>query len=257
MRQLSTNYVLSLLICLALVGIIHFPIVAQEFETGLDKGSTLRLEHIHGSIKIEEYKGKKLLVKAPTFAIPEKAKGMKLLSAIEDNTGLGLNQRKEGNTLLLTGVYSREYEYLLQVPKGITIEATLHDVDADRLEITNFTGALRIEVTHTQVILHNISGPLAIDAAFKTPEIIFAKEINQTKPSTIHCVHGDVEISLSKDAKVTVETSSNSGDVYTDMDIKLQKTDDTSHILGKLNGGGVLLQLSSSFGDIYIRKDKE
>ena len=53
--------------------------------------------------------------------------------------------------------------------------------------------------------------------------------------------------------------SSNWGELYTDMDIAIDEGEDgmkeySSKVSGKINGGGVEVDLSSAHGNVYLRK---
>lgn len=258
MKKLLTLHLMKVFTSLCLIGILSFGATAQEFKASLKAGEKLKLESIPGSIYVEEYAGSEVIVQVPGYKLPEKAKGMTLITGGNDNTGIGLNQRKEGKMLILTGIRKKEVRYNIKVPKGAAFGAKLKSVHSNRLEINNFTGELEIDVRHTKVVLNNISGPILLNATHEGPKIVFSK-LNQNKPSSIVCPHGDIDLTLPANTKANITASSSYGDIFTNMDIKLDKESSNgltkkSKIKGKLNGGGVEIEIRSPFQNIYIRK---
>ena len=72
---------------------------------------------------------------------------------------------------------------------------------------------------------------------------------------------GGIDMSVSQNAKKSLELSTKFGEVYTDLNLAIEKnTNFQAHkwttIYTKLNGGGETCMLESKFGNIYIRKSQ-
>lgn len=80
---------------------------------------------------------------------------------------------------------------------------------------------------------------------------------------------GVVDITLPSTAKAGFKLKTESGDIYTDFDMKLEQSKPTKKtdkresgfttlidgwISGKINGGGPEFRIENHFGDVYIRK---
>ncbi len=77
-------------------------------------------------------------------------------------------------------------------------------------------------------------------------------------------INGEIDLSIPTNSKVDLELNTLHGDIFTDLDIELEKAKKEYNDLnflggsgdtkGKLNGGGVKLNVSSINGNIYLRK---
>lgn len=73
-------------------------------------------------------------------------------------------------------------------------------------------------------------------------------------------ISGFVDLSSASDKKADFYLKSITGEVYTDLDIKIANRQENPivgyELKGKLNGGGEIVDLESISGDIYVRKGK-
>ncbi len=252
-KTLQQNY-LKAFIALFLLSVGYLPVQAQRFKLALGKGSKIKIEEVKGSIYVEEYNGKELLLNSPDYGVSDKAKGLKILGANgSDNTGVGLYYKKEGNTIVFRGIRRKKQDYYFKVPKGTAFAARLRSVYSDRLIMKNFSGEIEINVAHTRVTLENITGPVLLNASYKGPKVVFSK-VNQDKPSSIVCPHGDVDVTIPADTKANIVASSSYGDIYTNLDIKVNDSEKRSKVRGTLNGGGVEIEVRSPYKNVYLRK---
>ena len=89
-------------------------------------------------------------------------------------------------------------------------------------------------------------------------------ELKTTKPVSIVTVNGFVDLTLPATVKADLQLQTIQGKAYTDFDI--QKGDNESTVVfpnmgmfmlnGKVNGGGIKININSVNGDIYLRKKK-
>lgn len=250
------KYAKQTLLALVLLGAMSFQLAAQQFKVGLSKGDKIKIIGVTGSIYVEEHSGSELIINVPDYHIPEKAKGMRIITGGNDNTKVGLFQKKEGKTLVLRGVRRKNHRYYLKVPKGVALMANLRSTESRYLEVKNFTGEIEVDVAYTKVHLENVSGPVLLNATYKGPKVIFSK-VNQNKPSSIVCPYGDIDVTLPTGTKANVIASSSYGDIFTNMNLKVEDPDGhskKSKVRGKLNGGGVEIEIRSPYKNIYIRK---
>ena len=254
MKKILKQTHLKVLTTLLLMSFGYLSTQAQDFKMPLKKGIKIKVQEIRGRIYVEEYDGKEIIISAPDYRISEKARGLKILGvAGNDNTGVGVNYKKEGNTIIFKGIRRKKQSYYFKVPKGTTFMAYLRSVYSDKLEIKNYSGEIEIDVAYTRVTLDNITGPVLLNATYKGPKVVFSK-VNQNKPSSIVSPHGDVDVTIPADTKANIIASSSYGDIYTNLDIKVNGSESRSKVRGTLNGGGVEIEIRSPYKNVYMRK---
>src|SRR5699024_3715128 len=109
--------------------------------------------------------------------------------------------------------------------------------------------------------LKNITGPVVAHSTSGDIDIVFSHLSNAT-PSSISVISGHIDVTLPASAKVDLNLSSFSGEIYTDFDI--QRKNENSHlqqiggrhVKGMLSGGGAEMKLKTISGNIYLRKEK-
>ena len=84
-------------------------------------------------------------------------------------------------------------------------------------------------------------------------------------------LNGSLDITLPADTKSNLKLKSDHGQVYTDFDIEVSKTEPKAEVSteknmhklsvddwvhAKINGGGSQIMMKNMFGDIFIRKAK-
>ena len=96
----------------------------------------------------------------------ERAKGLKLINGLglEDNTGAGLNVAKEGANSVISQISRNgNGEYIIKVPKGVTIVYEHSSVYGSKVKFSNISGEIESTTNHSDVELENVTGPLSIN----------------------------------------------------------------------------------------------
>ena len=147
------------------------------------------------------------------------------------------------------------------IPDGLAVEIDYSSPFADdKLEVEDFGGELEISTLNSDVALMKITGPVVLDMVNGNIDLVFSS-VNQNSPMSIKTINGDIDISFPSNAKAGLEMSSLHGDIYTDLDIKVNREKEEglkfiggmSNIDGTLNGGGVEMSISTINGNIYLR----
>ena len=73
-----------------------------------------------------------------------------------------------------------------------------------------------------------------------------------TSPWQLHTGSGDVSVQLQQNAKIDLDAETSSGKIAVAPAIAIDRSD-RHHMHGKLNGGGALLEIQTSSGDISVR----
>ena len=134
-----------------------------------------------------------------------------------------------------------------------------------------------IEVTaqFNNIKLEGVAGPMSISTIHGNIDAIFSK-VNQENPITIRSTHGHVDVSIPSNTKADIKMASGHGEMFTDFEIKIKESEPTPEqnvegsgqsskscncpndqkVIGKINSGGVLVDLRTSHSNIYFRKKK-
>lgn len=247
-----------LAICLTANGLL-----AQEYKVQVEnsKSGKLILNDFTGDFPVEGYNGNEIIITGSSdrSRTPERAKGLKpVYAAGTDNTGIGLEVEKNGNTITITNLipFIQRSNFRLKVPNNLAIKIESGCERSGDISIQNFTN--EVEVNNCQSIeLKNVSGPLVLSTISGDINIVFS-DVNKDKPTSIASVSGTIDITLPSKMAVDLEMGTISGAVYSDFDFSNDK-DKMKRIGGntiktKLNGGGADLKINSVSGDVYLRK---
>ncbi|MEN8119386.1 MAG: DUF4097 family beta strand repeat-containing protein [Bacteroidota bacterium] len=230
------------------------------------KDSRLKFVNLAGDVTITANNLSKIIIEVDGIKPnPERAKGLKRIGpGGGDNTGVGLNIKQEGNTILLTGAVSMSSrtKYKISVPKDLKIYVQLGMMNNGDLKITGLNSDLELDVKNSDIKLKEVTGPTVISSLSGDIDIIFAK-VKQTSPFSIKGISGDIDISLPINTPADLELRSMNGGVYSDFDLNVVDKDDrdpyivsSPKIFTKLNKGGVKIYVKAISGNIYLRKKK-
>lgn len=239
---------------------------AQDFKTKLanTKDSKISIELEGENLKVEGYAGDEVIIKGgSTEPIPEQAKGLKpLYNTNVDNTGLGLAVNVEGGVLKIEKASRKSSKYTIMVPNKASIIYTQINFQGSAISFSNIDGDLEIKTNNADIKLNNITGPIVANSISGRLTAVFSG-LNQSTPSSISLISGDLDITLPATAKATLSMKSISGEIYSDIDLNLKSGKDGMsrvggghNITGNMNGGGVNLQLNTISSNIYVRKAK-
>lgn len=192
----------------------------------------------------------------------ERAKGLKLINGLglEDNTGVGLNVVKDGANAVISQISRNSNgEYIIKVPKGVTIVYEHSSVYGGEVKFKNISGEIESTTNHSDVEFENVTGPLSINTVHGDIEGDFSS-VSQSNPTSIVSSHGDIDIKLPSATKANFKINTSWGEIYSDLDIKIESADaelkkySQNKVVGTLNSGGVSFNVESTHGTIYLRK---
>ncbi len=247
------NYIRIFIMCLVFVSAK----AQTDYTRTLDGIDWVKIES-KADIIIETHDKNEILIEAgESCAIPERAKGLKLVGAGgTDNTDVGFYVIEDGNNLLVKNLRDdKEAKVYLPANQNVNVQATWNG----DLELNGFTGEVEVEARlNGSIYVEDISGPLTANSLNGEIEVIFAT-VNQTSPISIFTTNGAVDVTLPPNTKADLTMGSWNGDVYTDFDIERPKKRGMQSVGGSkvkstINNGGVAISLKSTNGNIYLRK---
>jgi len=237
------------------------------------KAGSLKVNLLNGSIRISGYAGKEVVIEAtskgaekPDKPNDERASGMR---RIVPGNGIELTATEDKNAITISSRFINKAMSLhIKVPQKFALKATT--VNEGNIIIENVDGELEIANVNGDITLTNVSGSAvantingALKASFKT--------IDMKSPMAFSTLNGDVDVSLPAAAKFDVKIKSDRGEVYSDFDINVEKSQPQATrsnkdgmfrvsvedwVKGKVNGGGSEIMMKNMNGNIYVRKAK-
>ena len=238
-------------------------VFAQEYKLAKSSGR-LEIKEVN-QVMIEGYDGKEITFSSLDKAREkdERAAGLKAINSmgLDDNTGLGLSVVDKGNVVEVYQLKKIDGPRVkIQVPKGVIVSYNHSSSYGSKVSFKNLENELEVSTLHSGIELENVTGPLTIKTVHGKVEVNLS---NNTKtPVSIVSVHGLIDVTLPVAAKANLTMGTQYGEIYVDPAFKIdfeKKNDEwvtygSGKVKGTLNGGGLDITLSSSHGNIYLRK---
>jgi len=235
---------------------------AQEYKIKASANQTLALIEIN-SISVEGYDGNEIVISTESnnSSDEERAKGLTAINGmgLKDNSGIGLSVTEKDGIIEVVPLSKRgDKTYLVKIPKGMKLKYEHSSSYGRSFNIKNVTGEIEVSSNHNSIFLEDITGPVTINTVHGNVDAIFTS-VNQANPTSIISAHGLIDVTFPENSKINIKMSSNWGELYTDMNIAMDESEDgmkeySSKVSGKINGGGVEVDLSSTHGTVYLRK---
>jgi hypothetical protein len=248
---------LLMLLGLGMAGVIH----AQEYKVAKSTGILVIREVNH--VQIEGSAGNEIIFTSrdEDRNDDQRAKGLRAISSLglEDNTGLGLSVVDNGGEISVQQLKKMDGpEITIKVPKGVTVNYTHTSPHGDEIEFKNFEGTIDVTTVHSGVILTNTTGPMQIKTVHGDIEASLGSPLKG--PISIASVHAHVDVAIPVATKANLKMGTTWGEILVDPDFKIEidKSGNfvkySDKVNGKLNGGGVEIELMSTHNNVYLRK---
>lgn len=257
-----------------LIAAFVFPLVTmsqeKKFEYTPKVKSRVEITNLLGEISLKNASGNSIIIESDfNMEKPERAEGLKLLGAMEDNTEVGLNVSEENGVVRISGATKqvRDYKYTISIPLGIAVNIEYSSPFASGdIEIDSYKGSLELKTLSASIKLTNVTGPLAINTISGDVEVTFSN-LNQDEPTSLASISGLVDVSVSSSQKATFEINNLTGNTYNNLNLESsskEEEDERASGLNSikhkskgeftLNGGGQKIYLKTISGNIYLRK---
>jgi len=251
------KYILGIAFGLAISTTIH----AQDYKISKSSG-TLEIREVN-HVTIEGHSGNEIIFSSidENRDDDDRAKGLRAISSmgLEDNTGIGLSVVDKGNVIEVRQLKKMEGpDIKILVPKNVIVSYYHTSPHGDEIEIKNFEGQVEVSTVHNGVVLTNATGPVNIKTVHGNIDAAFGTSIKG--PINIESVHGHVDVALPVSTKATMKLKTNFGEILVDPDFKIEieKSGNmikySDNVSGKINGGGVEINLSATHDNVYLRK---
>jgi predicted membrane protein len=234
---------------------------AQEYKLNKSSG-TLEIREVN-HVTIEGHSGNEIIFTSrdEDRDDDDRAKGLRAISSmgLEDNTGIGLSVVDKGNVIEVRQLKKMEGpDIKILVPKNVVVSYYHTSPHGDEIEIKNFEGQVDVSTVHNGVVLTNVTGPLNVKTVHGDIDASLGAALKS--PVNIESVHGHVDVALPVTTKANLKLSTNFGEILVDPDFKIEieKTGTmikySDKVSGKINGGGIEIDLSAAHNNVYLRK---
>lgn len=193
---------------------------------------------------------------------PENRNGLRRIS----NNSVGFEVTENDNKVEIGGAPPQsQVNFTITVPRNFSLY--LSTVNGGNIQVENVNGEMEISNVNGGVSLTNVGGSATVNTVNGNITASF-NSINRESPMAFSNVQGDIDITLPADAGVRAKMRSEWGEVYTDFDMEIDRSNRESieadsdvyrvsinnWIIGRINGGGPEYMFKTLRGDIYLRK---
>ncbi|MDW3652733.1 MAG: hypothetical protein R8P61_36985 [Bacteroidia bacterium] len=195
---------------------------------------------------------------------PKTREGMKSIS----NNNLEYSVEEIKNTVLIRTWNSGTVDFEIKVPRKFSLN--IKTVNRGNIYVEKVSGEFEVSNVNGSITMKDVSGSVIADALNKDIIVNFIS-INNS-PMAFSNFNGDIEVSFPGSLQAEVKAKSQTGEIYTDFDMKIKAADPTiskkeangaykvtrdEWVRGSINGGGAEIVFQTHNGDILIRnKDK-
>jgi hypothetical protein len=191
----------------------------------------------------------------------DRAKGLRAVSSmgLEDNTGLGLSVIDKGDVVEVRQLKKMDGpDVVIKVPKGIVISYRHSSPYGSDFKLKNLENEIDVSTVHNDVLLENVTGPMSVKTVHGNIDATFGTSIKS--PVNIASVHGHVDVGLPAATKATLKLQTSWGEIMVDPELKIEMekkgnmVEYSDNFNGKINGGGIEMNFSSTHNNVYLRK---
>jgi len=230
---------------------------------------SLKLGLVRGSISITGYEGSEVIIRYGGEEDEEEREvtqdGLRRISS----NASGFEVKEDDNRVEIGGVSPMKDIYFdISVPRNFSLK--LSSVHGDDMRVENVNGEMEISHVNGDVFLINVGGSAVVNTVHGDITATFNR-VTEGKPMAFSNVNGDIDITLPAGARLTAKMKSEWGEVFTDFEMDIQRSEDervntsesgvykvsvNNWINGTINGGGPEYLFKTLQGDIYIRRNR-
>jgi hypothetical protein len=248
--------VIILLVLIAGAACLPIGARAQEYKVAKSSG---RLELHIGRVTVEGHSGNEIIFTSRDGGRDKdpRAEGLSSINSLglKDNTGLGLNVTEKGDVVAVYNLKKNNSpDVKILVPKGVIVFFENTGVNGGTAEFRNMDNEIEVSAQYNSVELNNVSGPLTIRTIYGHVEAVLSNNVKD--PISIVSVYGYVDVTLPNTSKASLRMDTSYGEILVDPKFKIdfEASGDGDRVSGKLNGGGVNVDLSCNYGKVYLRQ---
>jgi DUF4097 and DUF4098 domain-containing protein YvlB len=243
--------------------------------TDPSRPATLKVSTINGSITVEGYSGKEVLIEASpgdgegSAERPQRprrpqqgAEGMRRIP----NLGQGLSVDEDNNVVRVEArTASNGGDLHIQVPFHCSLH--LSAVNGGEIRVSGVEGEIELSHVNGSIAAQDVAGSVVAHTTNGNVKVVL-KRVSPDKPMAFSTLNGDVEVTFPADLKASVRIRSDRGDIYSDFEVATHGhavTKEThqhgkhhvqQEMQGSIGGGGPEILFKTFNGDIFIRRGR-
>nr|WP_298994495.1 DUF4097 family beta strand repeat-containing protein [uncultured Allomuricauda sp.] len=273
----NTKHIIVLIAFLAVNGLFAQEESIDLFSVPLSEPSKpgkLVVNQLTGSIKVEAYEGKEVVIKASLGSKTDccggknkdkdkgKANGMKRIG----DTSLNISAEEKNNVVqIVNEQWNRATNLEIKVPKNFSLK--LGTVNEGDIWVKGVNGDMEVSNVNGAITLESVSGSASTDTVNGDIDVTF-NSISSNSNMAFSSLNGDLNITFPSSLKADVKAKSDMGEIYTDFDMAVSanrpevnknnssgtyKVKIEQWVRGKINGGGPEMLFKTFNGDVYIK----
>ncbi|MBT1703846.1 DUF4097 family beta strand repeat-containing protein [Chryseosolibacter indicus] len=238
----------------------EFELLAQEFKISKNSG---RLEIHLGRVTVEGHNGNEIIFSSTNnrHEKDKRAEGLRTVTSLglEDNTGLGVNVTTKGDVIeVLQLKKTTSPDIKILVPKGVIVSYQHESQYGSTARFINLPNEIEISAQYNNVELKNVTGPITAKTIYGSVDAVLESVIKD--PISIVSIYGHVDVSLPETTKANLKLSTSYGEILVapefkiDIDKQGSMVSYSDKVSGKINGGGLNIDLSANYGKVYLRR---
>src|SRR5436190_8648687 len=247
------NRIYIIMVCMTLSSLtLH----AQDYKVAKSTG---RLEINIGRVDVEGTTGNEIIFSSGDRdrEKDERAKGLKEVNSmgLDDNTGLGINVSEKGDVITVRQMKKMNSPKIrIQVPKGVIVSYGYESQYGGEVTFKNMENEIEVAAQYNSIAMENCSGPVTAKTIYGHVEADFSA--NTKGPVSIVSIYGFVDVTLPQSTKANLRMNTSYGEIYVapEFKIEMDRSGENERMTGKINGGGMSVDLSCSYGKVYLRK---
>ena len=144
------------------------------------------------------------------------------------------------------------------MPKGVIVSFSHESQYGGTASFKNMENEIEVSAQYNSVEMDNCSGPVTVKTIYGHVEAVFNP--NSKGPISIVSVYGYVDVTLPPATKANIKMSTSYGEIYAASDFKIEmdgpgdRSREGDRVSGKINGGGMNIDLACNYGKVYLRK---
>lgn len=253
---MKNKNILLVVVAMLVTGWAH----AQEFKVAKNSG---RLEINIGKVRVEGHDGNEIIFSSESGKRDrdERAEGLRSVNSmgLEDNTGLGINVTDKGNVVEVNQLKKTSSpDIKILVPKGMIVSFTHQSQYGGKAVFKNLTNEIEVSAQYNSIELENVTGPLTVKTIYGHVEADLNTSMKD--PISIVSIYGYVDVTLPLATKANLRLETNYGEIFVapefkiEVEVKNGMREYSDRVSGKINGGGINIDLTCNYGKVYLRK---
>ena len=229
---------------------------AQEFKLAKSSG---RLEINIGKVLVEGHNGNEIIFTSGdgNREKDKRAEGLRSVNSLglDDNTGLGINVTEKGDVVTVQQLKkTNSPDIKILVPKNMIVSFAYESQYGGKARFKNLSNEIEVDAQYNSIELENVTGPLTVKTIYGHVEATMDPAMKG--PISIVSIYGYVDVTIPSTTKANLKMSTSYGEIFADPSFKIDidQQGDSDKVSGKINGGGIPVDLACNYGKVYLRK---